>query len=386
MTRRVSVAQRLTPAVPWPEAGTVDAHVRAEQVRIVYGQAPMAQTLSIAAAGVVSAVIWPVGDHVLIGAWFGAITALTLGRIGLTVQFRRRRPRPEAMPTWEIVFVSTLGLVSLVWGLGGWFVMPDSLVHKAVVYFFLMGMGGGAVASYGAHPGASAASVMALMVPATIGFALQDVWILRAMAAGGLLYLAAALRSTRSVGFFLRRTFELSYELHQAYARAQDQARTDELTRLPNRRAFVEQATAAFQLAERHDRPLALIMFDIDHFKQVNDTHGHAAGDEALREVAAAVRRTARVSDVPGRLGGEEFGLLLPETGVDEAVRVAERIRQEVGASSVEADGTAFAVTCSCGVAGRSPDTDDLDALMRVADEALYRAKKNGRDRVVRQR
>jgi diguanylate cyclase (GGDEF)-like protein len=257
-------------------------------------------------------------------------------------------------------------------------------VHQAVVYFFLMGVAGGAAASYSAHPTASAVSVSALMLPATVGFALGGGAELKAMAVGGVLYLAAALRSTRSVSYMVRRNIQLSFELHQAYGRAKDLARTDELTGLPNRRAFLERGTSALELARRHKRPLALIMFDIDHFKRINDTHGHGAGDAALRAVTSVLSRIARASDTPGRLGGEEFGLLLPETRLDDAVTVAERLRRDVGALTVPFDGTAIRITCSFGVAGLQDDLPGLDALLQSADEALYRAKREGRDRVAR--
>jgi diguanylate cyclase (GGDEF)-like protein len=241
-----------------------------------------------------------------------------------------------------------------------------------------MGVAGGAVATYAAHAVASMLAVFALMLPVTIAFALQSVLELRVLAAGGVLYIAAALRSTRSFGFFLRQTFKLSYELQQAFARARELARTDDLTGLANRRAFVEQGTAALDAARRYDRALSLIMFDVDHFKRINDTNGHAAGDEVLRAVAQAVKQSARVADIPGRLGGEEFGLLLPETPAAAAIGLAERLRRDI-----EALGKC---TCSFGVAERDQAVFNLDMLMGKADAALYLAKAQGRNRVFPER
>jgi len=376
---------RLTPVVPWPAVGTLEAHVRAEQVRVVFRQAPPAQLLSIVAAGVICLVLWNVSDRGHLRAWFAVVTAVTLGRIALSVLFQRRAPAPGAMLPWEIGFVASLGAVCLAWGLGGWLIMPkDSAVHEAVVYFFLMGVAGGAVATYSAHVTATIIAILALMLPATIAFALQDVLELRAMAAGGVLYLVAAVRSTRTFGFFLGRTYQLSFELHQAYDRARDLARTDELTGLANRRAFVEQGRAALDQANRYGRPLSLVMFDIDHFKRINDTHGHAAGDAALRTVADVLRRAARAADTPGRIGGEEFALILPETPAAAAVTLAERLRRDVAALAFEYDGATIRFTCSFGVAEAGRAIAQLDTLLAAADEALYRAKAEGRDRVVR--
>jgi diguanylate cyclase (GGDEF)-like protein len=379
-----AVRSGLTPIAPWPTVSTLDAYVRAEQVRGVFQQALPAQLLSIAAAGVICYALWGVSDHSRLLWWLAILTVATLGRIGLSLAFARLGMGANIL-RWEVAFIASLAVVSLIWGAGGWIIMPpDSPVHQAVVYFFLMGVAGGAAASYSAHPTASTVSVSALMLPATVGFALGGGAELKAMAVGGVLYLAAALRSTRSVSDMMRRNIQLSFELHQAYGRAKDLARTDELTGLPNRRAFLERGTSALDLARRHGRALALIMFDIDHFKRINDTHGHGAGDAALRAVTGVLRRIARGSDTPGRLGGEEFGLLLPETNVEDAVRVAERLRRDVAAMTVPFDGTAISVTCSFGVAGLSDDLSGLDALLQAADEALYQAKREGRDRVAR--
>lgn len=384
VTRRSSRPRRLTPVIPWPAAGTPDAHIRAERVRVIYQQAAPAQLLSIVASGVVCYALWDVGNHAQLLWWWGILSATTLTRIGMSFTFQRRTPPDEMMRWWDVAFVVTLAATSLIWGVGGWLVMPQSIVHRAIVFFFLMGVAGGAVASYSAHPVATAISILCLMMPATIGFAVQGGIELRVMAAGGALYLLAALRSTRNFGFFLRKNFQLSFELHEAYARAKDLARTDHLTGLPNRRAFVEQGATALELARRHDRHLSLVMFDIDHFKQINDTHGHAIGDAVLKEVASVIWHVARTSDTPGRLGGEEFAVLLPETDADHAMILAERLRQELANRPVEFGEIAVPVTCSFGVAERDGATDTLDALLRRADEALYQAKTEGRNRVIR--
>lgn len=376
--------RRLTPIAPWPAADSLAAHVRAEQIRLVFQQAPPAQLLSIVAVGLVCYVLRGVTDTGRLVAWFIVVTAVTLGRIALALAFRRRNPEAAEMREWEVVFVASLGIVSLAWGVGGWLVMPSqSPVHQAVVFFFLMGVAGGAVASYSAHATAVTVAVCALMVPATIGFALQDQLPLRAMAIGGVIYILAAVRSTRTFGFFLRRTFQLQFELHQGYAYAREQARTDDLTGLANRRAFVEQGRMALDQARRYERPLSLIMFDIDHFKKINDSHGHAAGDEALRRVATVVRAAARASDGTGRMGGEEFAVLLPETSIVEAEVLAERLRRDMADLRVEFGGVTLRITGSFGVAEHTAQTADFESLLRAADAALYVAKERGRDRVV---
>jgi diguanylate cyclase (GGDEF)-like protein len=381
---RRSIGQRLSGVTQWPLADTVESHVRSEKVRVVYRHGPPAQLLSILAAGVICWVLWDHGSQRSLLVWWGVVAVLTLSRIGLAWLFKRHEPAPERMLPWERAFVLSLGASTLAWGLGGLLIMPpDAPLHQALVYFFLMGVAAGAVASYGAHAVAVTVAVCALMVPATVVFAFNGVLEIRILAAGGVLYMIAALRSTHSFGFFLRRTFQLSYELRQAYARVSEQARTDELTNLANRRAFVELGTAALDQARRYGRPLALVMLDIDHFKKINDTYGHAAGDAALRATASVLRKAARASDTPGRLGGEEFAVLLPETNAAEALVVAERIREDVKALVVANEGATIRFTGSIGIAEQTGDTDTIDMLLHNADEALYEAKEGGRDRVV---
>jgi len=169
----------------------------------------------------------------------------------------------------------------------------------------------------------------------------------------------------------------LNAELLEANRALAQAAVTDGLTGLKNHRAFQEALHSAAQMAERLQQPLSLVMFDIDHFKQFNDTFGHPAGDELLRQVAQVLRESARAYDVAARYGGEEFALLLPNTALEQAVHVAERLRQQIRAI----ENPHAPVSASFGVTtyrrGTPPAT-----LVYEADAALYRAKRGGRDRV----
>lgn len=160
-------------------------------------------------------------------------------------------------------------------------------------------------------------------------------------------------------------------------------AMTDALTGLFNRRYFTQRGAHEIRRAQRYHQPLGLLVFDVDHFKQVNDTYGHAAGDAVLQMIAATLRATLRDIDVPGRLGGEEFGVLLPNTRLADARRIAERLRMAIAAAYTTRDGVELRVTASFGVSAIAAENEDLDDLLRAADAALYRAKSEGRDRVV---
>jgi diguanylate cyclase (GGDEF)-like protein len=170
--------------------------------------------------------------------------------------------------------------------------------------------------------------------------------------------------------------------MHQQLATA---ARTDPKTGLLNASAWQREADAEVVRALRSGVPLSLLLVDVDHFKQVNDCHGHLIGDDVLRALAAELRQQVRESDVVGRFGGEEFTVLLPRTDGDGACRIAERLRSSAGLLSVAADPKAdvtISVTVSIGVAVLSQHGNNLFELLAAADLALYRAKDSGRNQV----
>jgi len=160
-------------------------------------------------------------------------------------------------------------------------------------------------------------------------------------------------------------------------------ATTDPLTGLFNRRVFFERFDETFARARRNERPMTLILADLDHFKQVNDTWGHPAGDEMLRRVAATLSSCVRETDVVARYGGEEFAILLEETDVGGGVMMAERIRRAVEELPVAVNGHTLGATLSAGCATWSGNGLDRDTLVDQADVALYRGKELGRNRVV---
>lgn len=190
--------------------------------------------------------------------------------------------------------------------------------------------------------------------------------------------LSAGVRVVRLQQGLARRNLELAAALR----RAEEAALTDTLTGLPNRRYAVEQLSRECAAAERGDRPLSVLMLDIDHFKRINDAHGHAVGDAVLVEIARRLNETSRTSDVACRFGGEEFLILAVDTPLADATRLAERIRVAIAAHPFSAGNLSIPVTASIGVAEKNMTCTDLDVLLKAADDALYRAKAEGRDRV----
>lgn len=157
------------------------------------------------------------------------------------------------------------------------------------------------------------------------------------------------------------------------------EARTDSLTELANRRAFDDELTRRYAEWERKDTPVSLLLMDIDHFKIFNDTHGHQAGDEVLRQVGRTLDSATRDMDIPCRYGGEEFAVIMPATVADEASIVAERIRVAIEEMTIHFEGKVLTVTTSVGLA-QVAEPDDIKRLLKRADDALYRSKATGRN------
>lgn len=178
--------------------------------------------------------------------------------------------------------------------------------------------------------------------------------------------------------------FETSAALARVYSHqaAESEARTDQLTQLPNRRYFDEYCTLVSSRRRSSDR-IAIVAVDVDHFKRLNDTYGHQVGDVVLRSIGNAIQASVREDDVPARYGGEEFVVLLRNPGVGVALEIGERIRQNVRDMDLAETGVKDRVTVSVGVASTQQPGDTIDEIVERADRALYTAKRTGRDRVV---
>ena len=159
------------------------------------------------------------------------------------------------------------------------------------------------------------------------------------------------------------------------------QALVDDLTRIWNRRAIHEIARREMENAQTSGQPCAVLSLDVDHFKEINDRHGHPSGDEVLRVLSARLRAVIRPTDAVGRVGGEEFLIVLPACGADGAATAGERVRKALSAKPIPVSGATLRVTVTVGVAS-SEGAASLEAVLANADNALYCAKRGGRDRV----
>jgi two-component system, cell cycle response regulator len=172
-------------------------------------------------------------------------------------------------------------------------------------------------------------------------------------------------------------------ELEASRRALAEQATTDPLTKLKNRRAFFDNGARQISMARRYSTDLSILVIDLDHFKKINDSFGHQAGDEALVTVAQILGHLTRVEDTVARIGGEEFAVLLPDTNRLGAAVLAERIRSTVARERFTVDGQPVSLTLSIGVASYGVErVDTIDQLLNIADQRMYLAKKHGRNRI----
>ena len=212
----------------------------------------------------------------------------------------------------------------------------------------------------------------ALTTLSTWGFIPHNSWTFRAVEIG-------MLADATLLALALAYQFRVGQEERM---RAEQLAQLDPLTGLNNRRAFYDKTSPPWSMAERHGHDIAVMLLDIDLFKRINDAHGHAHGDEVLKALAKLLRQSVRQGDVLARWGGEEFIVLLPETGLEEAMVLAERLRVAIADLRVPHEAGETAFTVSFGVAQKGPRHATLDALIASADHCLYQSKERGRNRV----
>jgi len=354
--------------------------VQSDKLRLLYRQSFPAIFVSVFNAALLMIILWPVQDHRVLSIWFAFLLAATTARLFLFSQYRKAAPQGEDVLFWERPYLLTLILSSLIWGVGCLLIMPsDSPLHQAVIFYFLIGMAGGAVSVYSAHRVMTLATVATILLPATGYFLLNGDFVFFGMAIGAVVLFLSAIRSTNVLGLALHQNFLMTRQLEISREEAERRARVDELTGLYNRRAFYEYGKILANNSQRNKDALAMIIMDLDNFKTVNDRFGHSAGDVALKQVGQTLLKRLRKSDIFARIGGEEFGMLLPLTSLNEAAQLAEELRKAVQSTDVSYEGKKFTITASFGV---TSDICDIDTLVRQADIAMYQSKDSGRNAV----
>ena len=324
------------------------------------------RSLGLALGGVaIGTVLWTRGAHPL--AW-AALAASALVWPHVAYALGVRSPDPYRSELRSLTVDSALG--------GAWIAMMQFNLLPSVVLLAMLSMDKMAVGGARFLARTSLALGLAcVLVAAVRGFPLRPATGFAEML--GALPLLVAYPMT--VGFI---TYRLARRVRDQNRLLSEISRTDGLTRLLNRRYWEEAVAAEFERCRSGAQRAALLMLDVDHFKAINDRHGHPAGDEVIRRLGAILRDTLRQQDVPGRYGGEEFGIVLPETGAAGAEAIAERVRQRIESTTLSASG--IRGTVSIGIAEVDAQDRDYSVWIAHADRALYSAKERGRNRVAR--
>ena len=358
----------------------IEAQVRTDRLHQLFRQSFAAIFGSYMAAAMLCWLCWERFDHTLMLVWLVVLGASSLLRVKMFLDWFRC-PNSERTPDrWERRYWTTLVLSASIWGAGAFALMPtDDRLSQALVMLFTVGMSVSAVSCYSAYRYMTLVSIGLVLLPCTLWLLFQPTSMQVGIAIAVLVFSTFVASATRKLSDALEKAFRLTRQMERAHNISTRAAQTDELTGLMNRRAFFEHAQVLYAQCRHNQQPLCALMMDMDHFKQINDTYGHQAGDQVLRQIGGVISASFRKADVYGRLGGEEFAVLLPNTSLETARNIAEDLIKAIAGLAAE---PVKGLSASLGVAFTHAVDEDLHGLMNTADKALYRAKALGRNQV----
>ncbi len=356
-------------------------HIHIEKIKLLYKHSLIPVVLSGVAGLFLTEALWSSANHQHLLIWLGVTLLFAFVRVMIITRFHRKNPQGEAVLAWEKPYAISLLMVFLVWSLGLILIMPKGNLNAVfILNTFSIGLAGAAISWYSSLRYLQITTISLALIPMiivllTLGHE-ETFWI---GIAACCMYVSCLITSV-----LLQRTFngnlELAYDLELARLHAENMASTDALTGLNNRRAFFDKANSLFAYCKRNQQPISMLMLDIDHFKTINDTYGHAAGDIALRNLAQLLITHLRDSDIACRFGGEEFAVLLPNTSVLEATEMANLLKKRMMESTIAlANNNAQPLTASFGVAEHG---ETVEEILNNADKAMYAAKNSGRNYV----
>ena len=357
-------------------------NIHIEKIKLLYLHSLIPAVLSGVAGLFLVAALWKSANQQHLLIWLVVTLLLSLLRVILISMFQHENPQNEAVLKWEKPYSISLLIVFLSWSIGLLCIMPkDNLSAAFIINTFSIGLAGAAISWYSPLRYLQMSSISLALIPMII--------VLLTLGRDGALWVGVAAIclyvSCMITSMLLQKTFngnlELAYDLEVAKKNAEDLASTDVLTGLNNRRAFFDKAETLFAFCKRNNQPVSALMLDIDHFKKINDSFGHSAGDIALRNLGRLLKNNLRESDLSCRFGGEEFVVLLPNTTSAEACEMAHTLKNIMMTSTIAlADENSLSLTASFGVSGHGETVEDL---LHHADEAMYLAKNGGRNHVM---
>jgi diguanylate cyclase (GGDEF)-like protein len=362
------------------QAGYIAQMVRTDRLQQLFRQSVWAVFGSLLAALMLCWLCWDRFDHQAALLWIAVLGASAVLRIVMFVLYFRTAESERTPQRWECTYWVTLVLSAGIWGGGALWLMPaNDLLTQVLVVLFTVGMSVSAVSCYSPYRYMTLAAIALVLLPCTLWMLQQPSTLQLSIAVAVLVFSSFAISATMSLADALEKAFRVTREMEWAHRASAQAARIDELTGLYNRRAFFERAHQLYAQCQGQQRALCAVMLDMDHFKLINDTYGHQVGDEVLQQMGKVIIQSFRAADVQGRLGGEEFAVLLPDTSLDDALRMTEALITTLRGLQIE---RARGITASLGVAVSDADDLDLHSLLNRADQALYLAKAQGRNRV----
>ncbi len=374
---------------PGPETHDVDdaAAYLADRVSLLFNSLPLALAGVLINSAILSAVQWRAVNQANVSIWFGLILAVSSFRLGLYYRFRHKADSTDAGPWFKLFLIGVL-CSGLLWGSAAYLLLPDNNpTHQLFVIFVLGGMSAGAVTTLAASLQAVLLFLLPAIGPLIVRLVQLDSPLSNVMAGMVALFLLmvsiAAWRSRQLITESLRRR----YRHERAEAAMEFQAYHDSLTELPNRRLLVQRLEQEISRSKRHQYFAAVLFIDIDRFKTINDSLGHAVGDGLLREVARRLKRNVREEDTAARLGGDEFVIVLSELGTNDtlAVRKTQRLAEKLDnllSEPYAVEGHTLHTTPSIGIAMFPVDSADAEEVLKQSDIAMYRAKQLGRNTI----
>lgn len=316
--------------------------------------------------------------------WAVVELALIAVYIGVYLRFLRAQPQPSHEELWTRRIAWAHGAHMVMWSsIVVWAYVPGDLNPLMFVMLMQAGLISLTVAMSNPHRRLLLSDLVAPTVALVVPPLRDGTLFSLGLTAVGIFYVALMLQVGLRMHASTTETLVLRQRNDELIRQLEQQVRRDGLTGLSNREHFIATGRTELERAARYRHPLALLMMDLDHFKSINDTHGHLAGDEVLKSVSRVCREMVRTNDCLARLGGEEFAVLMPQTSLAQASAAAERLREAVAGLRCDLREGVVTPTMSIGVAIAHDGQEGLPSLMRRGDLAMYQAKAKGRNCVV---
>lgn len=366
------------------EGFDADRWMDLERLRLVYSNLPVTLIVGAATACILAFLLRHRAPVVELIAWLSIGLLITLARLVSYRRYRRTQAELLDVELWRRRLILGTGISGIFWGFAGAVLFPSGdLAYQVVITFVLAGLSSGAMTSYAAVRTSYFCFVLPAIVPVVLRMALEHTEIHYSMAVLTLLYLAVVLRAAVETNRMISSVLQVRAENVELTLALHHDATHDSLVDLVNHREFNLRLHQVAKQAARQHQPYALLFVDLDHFKQINDTGGHAAGDETLRQIGHILKSQVRSGDTAARMGGDEFAILLQNCPPKRAKEVAENILAAIQDFSLSWEGGKyFKVGASIGVAYTNAGEHTAAAVLRAADSACYAAKNNGRGRV----